>query len=109
MFTSDNARDNSAKRKHKRGGAKPQAATILKRRLIENKVEEAEASFAFLVAVRNNDAEPSALRVAAAEQILDRVLGKPTQMTKEAGDELYREHLARLKRVIFDEPDQTQR
>lgn len=62
-----------------RSGRRPTAVTLLKRRLIENKIDEAEASFAFLVAVRDNEDEPTALRVAAAEQILDRVLGKAKQ------------------------------
>ena len=40
--------------KRKGAGRKPKAATILKRRIIENKVEEADASFAFMVAVRDS-------------------------------------------------------
>jgi hypothetical protein len=65
-------------RKHG-GGRKPREATILKRRLVEDKVEEAEASFSYLCAVRDNPFEPSAQRLAAAEMILDRVLGKATE------------------------------
>jgi hypothetical protein len=62
-----------------RSGRKPLEATILKRRLVEDKVEEAEASFSYLCAVRDNPFEPSAQRLAAAEMILDRVLGKATE------------------------------
>jgi hypothetical protein len=62
-----------------RSGRKPLEATILRRRLVEDKVEEAEASFSYLCAVRDNPFEPSAQRLAAAEMILDRVLGKATE------------------------------
>lgn len=64
-----------------RSGRKFAAATILRQRIIENHIAEAEASFAYLVAVRNNEAEPGSVRLAAAEAILDRVLGKPVQGT----------------------------
>jgi hypothetical protein len=66
-----------------RTGRKPLAATILRRRLVEDKVDEAEASFAYLCAVRDNPFEPSAQRLAAAEMILDRVLGKATETSKQ--------------------------
>jgi hypothetical protein len=69
-------------RKHG-GGRKLREATILRRRLVEDKVEEAEASFAYLVAVRDNPFEPSAQRLAAAEMILDRVLGKATEKSQQ--------------------------
>jgi hypothetical protein len=64
-------------------GRKPFPATILRRRMIENKVDEAEASFGFLVAVRDNELEPTNLRLAAAETILDRVLGKATEHSQQ--------------------------
>jgi hypothetical protein len=69
-------------RKHG-GGRKLREATILRRRLVEDKVDEAEASFAYLCAVRDNPFEPSAQRLAAAEMILDRVLGKATETSKQ--------------------------
>ncbi len=84
-------RRNRVETKQKRkpgGGRKPKQATILKRQLIENKVEEADASFAFLVTVRDNNRWPKSLRLEAAKEILDRVLGKPKQATEnEVGEE----------------------
>ncbi len=62
-----------------RSGRKPGAATILRRRLVADKVEEAEASFAYLCATRDNEDEWGSLRLAAAGMILERVLGKPRQ------------------------------
>lgn len=89
------------------GGRKPKAATLLKRRIIENKIEEADASFAFLVQVRDAPKEKMELRLRAAVEILDRVLGKAAQMTPpDKDDELYKAHLARLKQVIFTDDDQ---
>jgi hypothetical protein len=69
--------------KRSNAGRKPLAVTVLKRRMIENKVDEAEASFGFLVAVRDNELEPTNLRLAAAETILDRVLGKATEHSQQ--------------------------
>jgi hypothetical protein len=59
-------------------GAKPGAYTLLKRRVIAECVDEAEKSFAFYVKVRDNDDETTDIRLAAADRILDRVLGKPS-------------------------------
>jgi len=67
-------------RKRKPGaGRKPKLATIAKQLLVENKIDEAEASFAFLVAVRNNSNEPIAQRTAAAIWIYETVFGKSKQ------------------------------
>lgn len=60
-------------------GRKPKAATILRRQIIENKLEEAEASFAFLVSVRNDEEARTDYRLEAAKEILNRVLGKANQ------------------------------
>lgn len=89
-----------------RSGRKPKEATILKRRIIENKIAEADASFAFLVEVRDTTGEKMELRLRAAVEILDRVLGKAAQMTPpDKDDELYKAHLARIKQVIFTDDD----
>jgi hypothetical protein len=69
-------------RKHG-GGRKPKELTILKRRMIADKAEEAEASFGFLVAVRDNPSEPTNLRLVAAQTILDRVFGRATERSIE--------------------------
>ena len=111
--------DDSSSNLSRRGGArenagrKPKEVTILKRRLVQNKVEEAEASFAFLVEVRDNDSEPIAQRLAAAESILDRVLGKPTTLQPNAGEDLYRQYSKLARMFVFgnnesgtDEPAQ---
>ena len=77
-------------------------ATVLQLRLIEDKTEEAEASFAFLVAVRDNEHEPTARRLEASKEILNRVLGKPTEMSVNANEELYKRHFERILQVIFN-------
>jgi hypothetical protein len=64
-------------------GRKPKELTILKRRMIADKAEEAEASFGFLVAVRDNPSEPTNLRLVAAQTILDRVFGRATERSIE--------------------------
>jgi hypothetical protein len=66
-----------------RSGRKPKELTILKRRMIADKAEEAEASFGFLVAVRDNPSEPTNLRLVAAQTILDRVFGRATERSIE--------------------------
>jgi hypothetical protein len=64
-------------------GRKPRELTILRRRMIADKAEEAEASFGFLVAVRDNPSEPTNLRLVAAQTILDRVFGRATERSIE--------------------------
>jgi hypothetical protein len=64
-------------------GRRLKEATILKRRMIADKLEEAEASFGFLVAVRDNPSEPTNLRLVAAQTILDRVFGRATERSIE--------------------------
>jgi hypothetical protein len=60
-------------------GRKPKAATIAKNRLIADKIGEAQASFAFLVAVRDNEDEPTEQRASAARWIYECVHGKANQ------------------------------
>lgn len=62
--------------KRKGAGRKPTAYTLLKRRVIAESLDEAEKSFDFYVQVRDNEDEPTSIRLAAADKILDRVLGK---------------------------------
>jgi hypothetical protein len=81
-----------------------QNATVLTRRAIADKLEEAEASFAYLVAVRDNVHEPAAQRLEAAKEILNRVVGKPVPLRPNDGskkrlddflaktEEFFREH-----------------
>lgn len=63
-----------------RSGRKPKEYTLLKRRMIAESIDEAEKSFDFYVQVRDNPNEPTAMRKACADAILDRVLGKPKEM-----------------------------
>jgi hypothetical protein len=79
-------------------GRKPKELTILKRRMIADKAEEAEASFGFLVAVRDNPSEPTNLRLVAAQTILDRVLGRATEHSVEQKQVIIR--------VIRENPEQ---
>jgi hypothetical protein len=77
MLKNGNKQANGGKRQG--AGRKPKAATILKRRMIENKIEEAEASFAYWVAVRDNEKELSNIRLEASKLIWEHLMGKPTQ------------------------------
>jgi hypothetical protein len=60
-------------------GRKPSAYTLLKQRKIAELGEEAEKSLDFYVQVRDNEAEPTAIRLEAARRIEERVFGKATQ------------------------------
>ena len=91
----------------KNSGRKPKPFVELRNRLIQNKVEEAEASFAFLVTVRDTPTERTEVRLEAAKQILDRVLGKAVEMRpQDKDDELYKSYAAKIKALI-DGHDQT--
>lgn len=109
-----NTTDKTAKRKvpdafhgmKGRSGRKPQAATILRRRLIENKVEEAEASFAFLVEVRDNVEEQTPVRVESAKEILNRVIGKSIEMKQDDDNkQRYDRYFERLDKFLNDAED----
>ena len=73
--------ENNEQRKRKPGGGrKPLAVTVARRRLVANKIDEAEASFAFLVDVRDNELEPIQQRTAAAIWVYESVFGKSKQV-----------------------------
>ena len=74
---SDGRKNNGGKRSG--SGRKPKAYTQLRKRIEAEKVEEAEKSFDFYVQVRDNPDEKTEIRMAAADRIADRVLGKATQ------------------------------
>lgn len=61
------------------GGRKPKAYTLLKRQMIAERGEEAFASFDLLVQIRDNPKESTGMRMAAANYILDRLLGRPKE------------------------------
>ena len=65
--------------KRPNSGRKKKAATILREMLEKEEVKEAKKSFHFCVLMRDNEDAPDALRLAAAVEIMNRVLGKPKQ------------------------------
>jgi hypothetical protein len=83
----------------KRAGAgrKPQAATLLKRKLADRRTTEAEYAFALLCKyMRHAPRGPSTgsgfeslaaseFRAACAQRVLDQVLGKPMQRVEQSG------------------------
>lgn len=75
-LVNDNPRGRGGKREG--AGRKPSAYTELKRRVIAEQMDEAEKSFDFYVQVRNNPEESTEVRMAAADRILDRVIGRPS-------------------------------
>jgi len=65
----------------KRSGAgrKPKAITVLKRKLAEEKRDDAEYAFGLFVAFMQSNDTDARLRIECAKEVLDRVLGKPSQ------------------------------
>lgn len=74
-----------AKRKTPKGGArkgagrKAKAATILRRKIAEHGVNEADYAFSLCCAIMHDDAAPRDERLVAAREVMNRVLGKPAQ------------------------------
>jgi hypothetical protein len=62
-----------------RSGRKPSAFTILKRRVQQEKIEDAEYAFSLYATVMRDESEEKQMRLAAADWIAKRVLGQPTQ------------------------------
>ena len=65
--------------KRKGAGRKPTAATILRKRIAEHGVAEADWAFAFNCHVMRDERAPRAERLAASKEVMNRVLGKPAQ------------------------------
>jgi hypothetical protein len=90
-------------------GRKSKFAILYREGLPVTKVAEAEASFAFLVSVRNNESAPLNVRVDCAKEILNRVIGKAVEMQPQSkDDELYKAYSVRVRSVIFDEDQPTE-
>lgn len=83
-----------------RSGRRPKAITVLKRQLVKDKQESALYAFSLFDAVMRAEDQPLKLRLEAAHEVLDRVLGKPAQMTFNAGEETYRKYLAGLEATL---------
>lgn len=89
--------------KREGAGRKASEATLLKRRLIQDKVSEAEESFAFLVQVRDDDEESTSYRLEASKEILNRVLGKAVEMKHDDDNKLrYDRYFQRLDKFLSD-------
>lgn len=85
-----------------RSGRKPSEYLVLKRRIQSEKVNDAERAFDLYVQIMENPDEETGVRLAAADRVLDRVVGKPAIVQPNAGEELYRLYTERLKAFVFD-------
>ena len=92
-------RANGGKRKN--AGRKPKAITLLKRELIAERGKQAEYALDLFISAMHDASRKDEIRLAAAREVLDRVLGKPAQVVANPGDDLYQAHLARLKAAVF--------
>lgn len=66
-------------------GRKPKAFTVLKNRIEAERADDAEYAFALYASVMRDDKQLLPLRLQCAAEIMDRVLGKPTQKNELAG------------------------
>ena len=67
-------------------GRKKKASTILKEQSIRENQGEAEKCLQFLISVRDGIHEPTNIRIAAADMLLDRIWGKPKQAVQHSGE-----------------------
>lgn len=65
--------------KREGAGRKPGLVTVLERRLITSKHQEAEFAFALFVAVMRGEVVATAEQLFAAKTVMERVWGKPKQ------------------------------
>lgn len=65
--------------KRSNAGRKPKPETVLKQMEQDARITEAQASFTFVCTVRDNQKVPWGIRLAAAQDIQDRVFGRPKQ------------------------------
>jgi hypothetical protein len=66
-----------------RSGRKPSEYTLLKRRIIAENVEDADRAFDLYVQIMDNPLEDTQMRLAAADRVMDRVLGKATEHSQQ--------------------------
>ena len=77
-----------APRKARRGGArkgsgpKPQEIRAKRLLLLEKRFPDAEKALAYVISVVNNTREPTSMRLAAAQIVMDQVWGKPKQQVE---------------------------
>jgi hypothetical protein len=64
-------------------GRKPSEYTLLKRRVIAENVEDADRAFDLYVQIMDNPLEETQMRLAAADRVMDRVLGKATEHSQQ--------------------------
>ena len=82
-------------------GAKPKAATLIKRQMIANKIGSAEYAFAYLDGVMRNSREATEMRIAAAKEILNRVFGKAVEMkVKDEDRERYDAYFKKIETFL---------
>jgi hypothetical protein len=82
------------------GGRKPLEITVAKRRLRAERVDDAQYMLDMLTTWAKSEDLDVDFRRDCANDVLDRVLGKPTTMQPES-DDLQRKYLENVKRVIF--------
>lgn len=75
-------------------GRKPSPKTVLARLALAELDEEAERSIRFIVNLRDNPKASWGLRMAAAQDIIDRRFGKPKQTNTIEGKITYEQYLA---------------
>ncbi len=83
-----------------RSGRKPNAITLAKRAIVANKLETAEAAFAFQEAILFDDTQTLTARSVASMWLYEQVMGKPLQRTAEGGAEAYKEHMEKWVNAI---------
>jgi hypothetical protein len=64
-------------------GRKPSEYTLLQRRIIAESAEDADRAFDLCVQIMDNPNEPTPIRMAAADRVMDRVLGKATEHSQQ--------------------------
>jgi hypothetical protein len=69
--------------KRANAGRKPSEYTLLKRRVIAENVEDADRAFDLYVQIMDNPEEDTQMRLAAADRVMDRVLGKATEHSQQ--------------------------
>jgi hypothetical protein len=69
--------------KRANAGRKPSEYTLLKRRVIAENVEDADRAFDLYVQIMDNPEEETNMRLAAADRVMDRVLGKATEHSQQ--------------------------
>lgn len=81
-------------------GRKPKLITILKREALKHVANDADYMLNLFVEIARNEEFDVKLRMEAGREVMDRVWGKPAQLTRSGEKDEYKSYLERIEKAV---------